>query len=169
MIHSFCIYIQVRYQQNFSCSFQQHSKRVDYVTGTGLSFTRNIWRKVTFLFWHLLEIKTSFVLLKLYMVKYHFNYTWIGFLALFYLFACSCFVFVRQHGVETVKMIPKHSASFKVFGEPRGPHYAHYDIVGGRLVRCDLKYFMLVIHWPLNFILFQLDWTWTFVVIMSFI
>lgn len=34
---------------------------------------------------------------------------------------------------ETVKMIPKHLASFKVFGEPRGPHYAHYDIVGGRL------------------------------------
>ncbi|CAA3031039.1 uncharacterized protein LOC111402347 [Olea europaea subsp. europaea] len=34
---------------------------------------------------------------------------------------------------ETVKMIPRHSASFKVFGEPRGPHYAHYDIVGGRL------------------------------------
>lgn len=74
------------------------------------------------------------------------------------LFICMfLFCFVRQHGVETVKMIPKHSASFKVFGEPRGPHYAHYDIVGGRLVRCDLKYFMLVIHWPLNFILFQLD------------
>ncbi|KAL2482369.1 hypothetical protein Fot_43813 [Forsythia ovata] len=34
---------------------------------------------------------------------------------------------------ETIKMIPNHSASFKVFGEPSGPHYAHYDLVGGRL------------------------------------
>ncbi|KAJ4713454.1 Alpha/beta hydrolase family protein [Melia azedarach] len=34
---------------------------------------------------------------------------------------------------ETVKVIPEHLVSFKVFGEPRGPHYAHYDLVGGLL------------------------------------
>ncbi|KAH9722878.1 Hydrolase 4 domain-containing protein [Citrus sinensis] len=34
---------------------------------------------------------------------------------------------------ETVKLIPEHLVSFKVFGEPRGPHYAHYDLVGSRL------------------------------------
>ncbi|KAH8500709.1 hypothetical protein H0E87_015800 [Populus deltoides] len=52
---------------------------------------------------------------------------------------------------ETVRLIPEHLASYKVFGEPGGPHYAHYDLVGGRkaveqvypciiefLSRCDL-------------------------------
>ncbi|EPS72628.1 hypothetical protein M569_02125, partial [Genlisea aurea] len=34
---------------------------------------------------------------------------------------------------ETVKAFPKHLATYKVFGEPSGPHYAHYDLVGGRL------------------------------------
>ncbi|XP_062145366.1 uncharacterized protein LOC133852609 [Alnus glutinosa] len=34
---------------------------------------------------------------------------------------------------ETVKLIPQHLATYKVFGEPGGPHYAHYDLVGGRL------------------------------------
>uniref|UniRef100_A0A6M2ECY8 AB hydrolase-1 domain-containing protein n=1 Tax=Populus davidiana TaxID=266767 RepID=A0A6M2ECY8_9ROSI len=34
---------------------------------------------------------------------------------------------------ETVKLIPEHLATYKVFGEPGGPHYAHYDLVGGRL------------------------------------
>ncbi|XP_023766978.1 uncharacterized protein LOC111915554 isoform X2 [Lactuca sativa] len=34
---------------------------------------------------------------------------------------------------ETIKLVPKHLATYKVFGEPDGPHYAHYDIVGGRL------------------------------------
>ncbi|KAM7482970.1 hypothetical protein LguiB_007553 [Lonicera macranthoides] len=34
---------------------------------------------------------------------------------------------------ETLKLIPEHLATFKVFGEPGGPHYAHYDLVGGRL------------------------------------
>ncbi|KAJ7954146.1 Alpha/beta hydrolase family protein [Quillaja saponaria] len=33
---------------------------------------------------------------------------------------------------ETVKLIPEHLVSYKVFGEPTGPHYAHYDLVGGR-------------------------------------
>lgn len=34
---------------------------------------------------------------------------------------------------ETVKLIPEHLVTYKVFGEPKGPHYAHYDLVGGRL------------------------------------
>ncbi|XP_035842752.1 uncharacterized protein LOC110920768 isoform X2 [Helianthus annuus] len=34
---------------------------------------------------------------------------------------------------ETIKLVPKHLAKYKVFGEPGGPHYAHYDLVGGRL------------------------------------
>ncbi|KAJ1380774.1 hypothetical protein SESBI_45741 [Sesbania bispinosa] len=34
---------------------------------------------------------------------------------------------------ETVKLIPEHLVTYKVFGEPGGPHYAHYDLVGGRL------------------------------------
>ncbi|PWA76356.1 hypothetical protein CTI12_AA235660 [Artemisia annua] len=34
---------------------------------------------------------------------------------------------------ETIKLVPKHLAMYKVFGEPGGPHYAHYDLVGGRL------------------------------------
>ncbi|KAK7280424.1 hypothetical protein RJT34_25488 [Clitoria ternatea] len=33
---------------------------------------------------------------------------------------------------ETVKLIPEHLVTYKVFGEPGGPHYAHYDLVGGR-------------------------------------
>uniref|UniRef100_A0ACD5W283 Uncharacterized protein n=1 Tax=Avena sativa TaxID=4498 RepID=A0ACD5W283_AVESA len=33
---------------------------------------------------------------------------------------------------ETVKVIPQHLVSYKVFGKPEGPHYAHYDLVGGR-------------------------------------
>ncbi|KHN06698.1 hypothetical protein glysoja_021244 [Glycine soja] len=35
---------------------------------------------------------------------------------------------------ETVKLIPEHLVTYKVFGEPEGSHYAHYDLVGGRLV-----------------------------------
>ncbi|XP_047963424.1 uncharacterized protein LOC125207946 isoform X1 [Salvia hispanica] len=34
---------------------------------------------------------------------------------------------------ETAKTIPEHLVTYKVFGEPNGPHYAHYDLVGGRL------------------------------------
>ncbi|GAB2295269.1 hypothetical protein Dimus_029442 [Dionaea muscipula] len=34
---------------------------------------------------------------------------------------------------ETMKVIPKPMIAYKVFGEPSGPHYAHYDLVGGRL------------------------------------
>ncbi|XP_074309500.1 uncharacterized protein LOC141643986 isoform X2 [Silene latifolia] len=34
---------------------------------------------------------------------------------------------------ETVKLFPKDLATYKVFGQPEGPHYAHYDLVGGRL------------------------------------
>ncbi|KAJ0985764.1 hypothetical protein J5N97_004120 [Dioscorea zingiberensis] len=34
---------------------------------------------------------------------------------------------------ETVKLIPEHLVTYKVFGKPNGPHYGHYDLVGGRL------------------------------------
>ncbi|XP_024990106.1 uncharacterized protein LOC112524495 isoform X1 [Cynara cardunculus var. scolymus] len=34
---------------------------------------------------------------------------------------------------ETIKLVPKHLCMYKVFGEAAGPHYAHYDLVGGRL------------------------------------
>ncbi|BFG17118.1 hypothetical protein CerSpe_033920 [Prunus speciosa] len=34
---------------------------------------------------------------------------------------------------ETVKLIPRHLVTHKVFGESGGPHYAHYDLVGGRM------------------------------------
>ncbi|PRQ15991.1 putative serine aminopeptidase, S33, alpha/Beta hydrolase [Rosa chinensis] len=33
---------------------------------------------------------------------------------------------------ETVKVIPEQLVTFKVLGELGGPHYAHYDLVGGR-------------------------------------
>ncbi|ONK81746.1 uncharacterized protein A4U43_C01F32460 [Asparagus officinalis] len=34
---------------------------------------------------------------------------------------------------ETVKLFPDHIFEYKVFGKPDGPHYAHYDLVGGRM------------------------------------
>ncbi|KAM1085294.1 hypothetical protein ACFX2B_010963 [Malus domestica] len=34
---------------------------------------------------------------------------------------------------ETVKLIPQHLVTYKLFGQPGGPHYAHYDLVGGKL------------------------------------
>ncbi|XP_048329425.1 uncharacterized protein LOC107418607 isoform X1 [Ziziphus jujuba] len=34
---------------------------------------------------------------------------------------------------ETAKLIPEHLITYKILGEPGGPHYAHYDLVGGRL------------------------------------
>ncbi|EOY00053.1 Uncharacterized protein TCM_009464 isoform 1 [Theobroma cacao] len=34
---------------------------------------------------------------------------------------------------ETVKLFPENLVTYKVFGEHQGPHYAHYDLVGGRL------------------------------------
>ncbi|KAL7149394.1 hypothetical protein ABFS83_05G037700 [Erythranthe nasuta] len=35
--------------------------------------------------------------------------------------------------LETVKLFPEHLVTYEVFGEPDGPHYAHYDLVGGRM------------------------------------
>ncbi|XP_019248826.1 PREDICTED: uncharacterized protein LOC109228095 isoform X2 [Nicotiana attenuata] len=32
---------------------------------------------------------------------------------------------------ETVKLIPENLVTYKVFGDADGPHYAHYDLVGG--------------------------------------
>ncbi|GLT48868.1 hypothetical protein SLA2020_224590 [Shorea laevis] len=40
---------------------------------------------------------------------------------------------------ETVKLVPQPFVAYKVFGEPGGPHFAHYDLVGGRLA-VDLVY-----------------------------
>ncbi|KAH7571107.1 hypothetical protein JRO89_XS05G0254400 [Xanthoceras sorbifolium] len=34
---------------------------------------------------------------------------------------------------DTVKLLPENLVTCKVYGEPGGPHYAHYDLVGGRL------------------------------------
>ncbi|KAK1425679.1 hypothetical protein QVD17_21034 [Tagetes erecta] len=34
---------------------------------------------------------------------------------------------------ETVKLIPENLVTYKLFGESDGPHYAHYDLVVGRL------------------------------------
>lgn len=38
------------------------------------------------------------------------------------------------NGTETVKLISEDLVAYKVFGEPGGAHYGHYDLVGGRLV-----------------------------------
>ncbi|CAL0320786.1 unnamed protein product [Lupinus luteus] len=35
---------------------------------------------------------------------------------------------------DTIKLIPEHLVTYKVFGKPGGPNYAHYDLVGGRMV-----------------------------------
>lgn len=35
---------------------------------------------------------------------------------------------------ETAELIPENLVTYKLFGEADGPHYAHYDLVGGRLV-----------------------------------
>ncbi|CAM8881690.1 unnamed protein product [Rhodiola kirilowii] len=40
---------------------------------------------------------------------------------------------------ETAKLIPNHLITYKVFGEPDGPHYAHYDLVGGKWAREQLR------------------------------
>ncbi|CAL5374244.1 unnamed protein product [Camellia sinensis] len=36
---------------------------------------------------------------------------------------------------DTVKLIPKNLVTYKVFGEPSGPHFAHYDLVGGHSIK----------------------------------
>lgn len=38
------------------------------------------------------------------------------------------------NGAETVKLISEDLVAYKVFGESGGPHYGHYDLVGGRSV-----------------------------------
>ncbi|KAG5586521.1 hypothetical protein H5410_046955 [Solanum commersonii] len=35
---------------------------------------------------------------------------------------------------ETVKLIPENLVKYKVFGDADGPHYAHYDLVCGRML-----------------------------------
>ncbi|XP_039691121.1 uncharacterized protein [Medicago truncatula] len=44
---------------------------------------------------------------------------------------------------ETVKLIPKELVTYKVFGEFGGPHYAHYDLVGGRSAADQLYPFII--------------------------
>ncbi|CAN4114556.1 unnamed protein product [Withania somnifera] len=34
---------------------------------------------------------------------------------------------------ETIKLIPEHLVTYKVLGDDNGLHYAHYDLVGGRM------------------------------------
>lgn len=34
---------------------------------------------------------------------------------------------------DTAKLFDENLVTYKVFGQPEGPHYAHYDLVGGRL------------------------------------
>ncbi|CAN0916210.1 hypothetical protein LINGRAHAP2_LOCUS29593 [Linum grandiflorum] len=41
---------------------------------------------------------------------------------------------------ETVKILPKHLVTYKIFGEPGGPHYAHYDLVGGHMQAAEQVY-----------------------------
>lgn len=45
-----------------------------------------------------------------------------------------CFLLLLLSQSETVKLLPQDLVTYKLFGEPEGPHYAHYDLVGGRLV-----------------------------------
>ena len=44
---------------------------------------------------------------------------------------------------DTVKLFPENLVTYKLLGEPDGPHYAHYDLVGGRLVSCIYRSPML--------------------------
>lgn len=53
-------------------------------------------------------------------------------------------VFDVFNEAETVKHIPGNLVTYKVFGEPDGPHYGHYDLVGGPSV-CML--FFLSLFW----------------------
>ncbi|PKA62033.1 hypothetical protein AXF42_Ash018258 [Apostasia shenzhenica] len=39
---------------------------------------------------------------------------------------------------ETVKLIPASDVTYKVFGKLDGPHYAHYDLVGGKLATSEV-------------------------------
>ncbi|XP_039040501.1 uncharacterized protein LOC120178772 isoform X2 [Hibiscus syriacus] len=44
----------------------------------------------------------------------------------------AVYVYNDINRAETVKLIPEPLITYKVLGEPGGPHYAHYDLVGGR-------------------------------------
>lgn len=46
----------------------------------------------------------------------------------------SFYLVIQLCQAETAKLIPGHLVTYKVFGEPHGPHYAHYDMVGGQMV-----------------------------------
>lgn len=54
------------------------------------------------------------------------------------------------YGTETVKIIPEHLVTYKLLGEPGGPHYAHYDLVGGLLV-CIIIPFLFIFQTQIFF------------------
>ncbi|WZZ11102.1 hypothetical protein YC2023_097023 [Brassica napus] len=52
---------------------------------------------------------------------------------------------------DTAKLFPEKLVTYKVLGEPDGPHYAHYDLVGGRLaVEQTLRYGGVQSEAPVN-------------------
>lgn len=52
----------------------------------------------------------------------------------FFLFSLCVPMMIDIYGAETAKLISEDFVAYKVFGEPGGPHYGHYDLVGGRMV-----------------------------------
>lgn len=40
-----------------------------------------------------------------------------------------------------MKLMPEHLVTYKLFGQPDGPHYAHYDLVGGSVVCTSNPFF----------------------------
>lgn len=52
----------------------------------------------------------------------------------FSLFSLCVPMMIDIYGAETAKLISEDFVAYKVFGEPGGPHYGHYDLVGGRMV-----------------------------------
>ena len=64
-------------------------------------------------------------------------------------FSCMQLTYWRvTYVAETVKVIPDHLVTYKVFGQPDGPHYAHYDLVGGRLVSIIFAVLKLTSPYP---------------------
>lgn len=51
-----------------------------------------------------------------------------------FIFSICIPMMIDIYGAETAKLISEDFVAYKVFGEPRGPHYGHYDLVGGRMV-----------------------------------
>ncbi|KAI8528653.1 hypothetical protein RHMOL_Rhmol12G0164200 [Rhododendron molle] len=67
---------------------------------------------------------------------------------------------------ETVKLFPKNMVSYKVFGEPSGPHYAHYDLVGGPewhteflFAKCRQQIKCIHLYWSFSVIMIWPDFS----------